>query len=303
MFQVNRNIEAGEYKILDIFPDIRKSPALLEIFGSSEAAEEILTGNKAVVMDRPYYMFVSNDDGTVYISRHHLQTSPADILHLDIIHELVHVKQHRDGIELFDRTVSYVDRITEVDAYNITVREARRMGLSDDQILRYLQVEWITPDEQRRLAAKLNVCAGDDCTFIMDYEIYLRRLRSGEPANPFIKFIGALPEEIEKGHARFRLPVRAELKQINGHVQEGIIAALASETIAHAVMTRLSANDFMICKSLKSSFPAAAGEGTLIAEARAGRRRGPKISGDCIVVDESGKTVCRTKATFEIEAQ
>jgi uncharacterized protein (TIGR00369 family) len=299
--KINRDIEPGEYKITDIFPDIRTSPALIDIFGSPDAVEDVLASNKVHVIDRPYYMFVSNDDGTVYISRNHLQTSPADILHLDIIHELVHVKQHKDGIELFDRTVSYVDRCTEVAAYDVTVKEARRIGFSDDQILRYLQVEWITPDEQKRLARKLDVCIDEGCAFIMDYEIYLRRLKSGEPANPFVKFLGAVPEEIKEGYARFCLPVRPEFKQINGHVQEGLIAALASETIAHAVMSRLGANDCMTCIEIKSAFSATVSDGRLIAEARADQREKTKISGECVVLTEAGATVCRTQATYLIQ--
>ena len=102
-------------------------------------------------------MFVDNDDGSISIGVHHLKTSDEKVLYLDIIHELVHVRQHRDGRNLYDRSVSYVDRITEIEAYEITVREARRIGMSDEEIVDYLEVEWITPEEQIRLARRLNV--------------------------------------------------------------------------------------------------------------------------------------------------
>jgi len=46
---------------------------------------------------------------------------------------------------------------TEIEAYEITVREARRIGLTDDVILDYLRVSWITPEEHKRLATKLGV--------------------------------------------------------------------------------------------------------------------------------------------------
>ncbi|MBN1663616.1 MAG: PaaI family thioesterase [Deltaproteobacteria bacterium] len=298
--QIIRNVQPGEYRITDIFPDIWMSNALMEIFGTPEAVENILANHKVNVMDRRYYMAVSNEDGTIFISLHHLQTSPEEILHLDIIHELVHVRQHKQGLDLFDRTVSYADSRTEIEAYAITVKEARRLGFTEDQIFRYLQVEWCTPGEQKRLARHLNVPVGPDCEFIMDYEVYVRRLKTGNPINPFLQFLGAVPEEIGEGYARFRLPVRDEFKQINGHVQDGLIGALAVETIAHAVMTSLKANECMTCVETKNAHPAVAIDGDLFSEATAFKKEGSQIGGECIVRAESGTIVCRTAATFFI---
>ena len=102
-------------------------------------------------------MFVDNDDATINIGRMHLKASEAEVLYLDIIHELVHVRQHREGLDLYDRSVSYVDRKTEIEAYVVTIKEARSIGLNDKQILDYLTVEWITPEEHKRLAQRLNV--------------------------------------------------------------------------------------------------------------------------------------------------
>jgi len=82
---------------------------------------------------------------------------------LDIVHELVHVKQHRKGLDLYDRSVSYVDRPTEIEAYAITVREARRIGLTDVAIFEYLSVDWISSEEHCRLAKRLNVAVAEGC--------------------------------------------------------------------------------------------------------------------------------------------
>ena len=82
--------------------------------------------------------------------------------HLNIIHELVHVRQQRDGMDLYDRSKAYVDRETEIEAYEYTIKEARRIGLSKEEILDYLSVEWITPEEYRRLANRLGVDFGSN---------------------------------------------------------------------------------------------------------------------------------------------
>ena len=79
---------------------------------------------------------------------------------MDIIHELCHVKQHLQGRDLYDQSKAYVDRKLEIEAYEITVREARQIGLDDDAILNYLRVSWITPEEHKRLAKRLGVNGG-----------------------------------------------------------------------------------------------------------------------------------------------
>ncbi len=46
----------------------------------------------------------------------------------------------------------YVDRPTELEAYRHTVKEARRLGMSDEEIVDYLKVTWLDEEEVRRLA-------------------------------------------------------------------------------------------------------------------------------------------------------
>lgn len=157
MIEINRNVRQGTYRIADIFPGIDRMPVLLEIFDSARELAKVMDQTRAIVSDQASYMKVDNADGSIIINVRHLQRSKAEILYLDIIHELVHVKQHLQGLDLYDRSKAYVDRQTEIDAYILTVKEARRIGFSDREISEYLQVEWITPEEHRRLADRLNV--------------------------------------------------------------------------------------------------------------------------------------------------
>ena len=157
MIRINRKVTDGRHKISDIFPDIGQNPILRELFETPSELKDILTGTAVIISDRPSYMKVDNADGSILINLRHLMHSDAVILYLDIIHELVHVKQHRQGLDLYDRSKAYVDRETEIDAYAFTIKEARRLGLTDKQILDYLRVEWITPEEHLRLAKRLNL--------------------------------------------------------------------------------------------------------------------------------------------------
>jgi hypothetical protein len=50
-----------------------------------------------------------------------------------------------------------VDRPTEIEAYRYTVKEARRIGLSDERIRTYLWTEWMDEDGFRRLVKSVDV--------------------------------------------------------------------------------------------------------------------------------------------------
>jgi hypothetical protein len=157
LFRINRRLEPGQYRLEELFTDIRACGILRDIFSDTEEIDGVVARTKVLLVDRPYQMFVDNDDGSITIGLAHLRGSSDEILYLDIIHELCHVKQHLQGRNLYDRRKAYVDRETEIEAYQITVAEARRIGLNDDAISDYLRVPWITPGEHQRLVRRLEV--------------------------------------------------------------------------------------------------------------------------------------------------
>lgn len=161
-YHINRRLKPGLYRLEDVFPDIRTYDVLPAIFADAEEIAGVMANTRVNVVDGPNEMFVDNDDGTITIGLTHLGSSSDEILYLDIVHELCHVKQHLQGRNLYDENKAYVDRETEIEAYELTLREARRIGLSDDAIYDYLRVAWITPSEHKRLARRLNVLTGTD---------------------------------------------------------------------------------------------------------------------------------------------
>jgi len=159
-YRINRGLKPGQYRLTDVFPDIRMYDILSVIFTDAKEISDVMANIKVAVVDEPNEMFVNNDDGTITIGLAHLDASSDEVLYLDIVHELCHVKQHFQGRDLYDGRTAYVDRETEIEAYQITVREARRIGLRDHAIFDYLRVPWITPEEHKRLARRLNVITG-----------------------------------------------------------------------------------------------------------------------------------------------
>jgi hypothetical protein len=157
MFRIDRRLEPGQYRLTEVFADIRTYGILSAIFADAEEIDRVVADTKVLVVDQPYEMYVNNDDASITIGLTHLHRASDEFLYLDIIHELCHVKQHLQGRNLYDRSKAYVDRETEIDAYRVTVQEARRIGLNDDAIANYLRVSWITPEEHKRLARSLDV--------------------------------------------------------------------------------------------------------------------------------------------------
>jgi hypothetical protein len=162
IFRIHRRVEPGQYRLAELFEDIRTYGILTDIFADAEEIDAVVANTKVFVVDIPHEMFVNNDNGAITIGLTHLRQASDEFLYLDIIHELCHVKQHLQGRNLYDRSKAYVDRETEIEAYQVTVQEARRIGLNDEAIACYLRVSWISPEEHKRLIRRLDVTEKDE---------------------------------------------------------------------------------------------------------------------------------------------
>lgn len=155
--KINREVNPGTYEIEDIFDGLKEVEILQKVFGSIEELDDVFSKTKIIVDTNTHYMHVKNDDAIIVVSLNHLKNSDKIILYLDIVHELVHVKQQRQGLDLYDKSYSYVDRPTEIEAYIVAVEEAKRLGMEHHEIIDYLHVEWITADEHQRLASHVGL--------------------------------------------------------------------------------------------------------------------------------------------------
>lgn len=154
--EIPRTAEVALSRFTDHFKGFEMVEAVRGIFG--DKTEEVLRNLKVEFFSSRWgYMGVSDQDGHLMVSTYYLKHGDAKEIYLDLIHELVHVKQFMDGEELFDDSFEYVDRPTEIDAYEFTVQEARRIGMSDTEIYNYLKVDWMSDAEVARLAEKLGV--------------------------------------------------------------------------------------------------------------------------------------------------
>jgi hypothetical protein len=140
----------------DFFKGFDKLPPVRSIFGDD--TEKVLGELKVEFFSSKFgYMGVSDEDGHLIVSAYYLREGEQVSKYLDVIHELVHVRQFREGRQLFDETYEYPDRPTELEAYKLAVAEARKLGMTDKELIEYLRVDWMNEDEVRRLAKNLGI--------------------------------------------------------------------------------------------------------------------------------------------------
>ncbi len=154
--RVNRKVKVGKHPLLDVFPGLNRSEAFRSIFHDG-LREEVLQDCRVDVVPEDMYMYIDDEAGNIVAGLEYLKQGEERILYLDVLHELTHVRQWHEGKELWDRRYSYVDRPTEVEAYEVAVREARRLRMSDREIADYLRVEWTSRTEHERLCRRLGV--------------------------------------------------------------------------------------------------------------------------------------------------
>ena len=160
--KILRNAKVATYSFIDYFKGFEKVEAVKQIFG--EKTKEVLNNLRVEFIGTRGYMGVSDVDGHLIVNAHYLNKGDVVDIYLDIIHELVHVKQFMEGKELFDSYYKYIERPTEVEAYRCAVEEARRLGLSEQRICQYLKTEWMSDEDFKRLTRILNVKCKSPCT-------------------------------------------------------------------------------------------------------------------------------------------
>ena len=151
-------VSASSHTFTSYFKGFEKVEAVRRIFG--EDTDEVLSNLRVDFTRLAGYMGVNGLNGHLIVNPLYLRDGDRLDVYLDVIHELVHVRQHRDGKELFDSNYGYAERPTEVEAYRHAVEEARRLGMSDERICEYLKTPWMSDEDLKRLAKALNVkCA------------------------------------------------------------------------------------------------------------------------------------------------
>lgn len=147
----------GEYRLGEIFVGLESSTALSKVFGSKSEMFKTLRHLKLRIEPTTWGLWLDRDTGTICVGEKHLATAKVDFLYLDVIHVLVHVHQFLEGKELYDQAFEYIERPTELEAYRYTVAEARKIGMGEQEILKYLRMDAVDDFELGKLMERIGV--------------------------------------------------------------------------------------------------------------------------------------------------
>jgi hypothetical protein len=154
--EIERDAPVKLYPFARFFRGFEAVPTVRRLFGKRTA--QVLRDLRVEFFSSRFgYMGTSDVDGHLLVSTHHLKDSDLRTVYLDVVHELCHVRQFRQGKQLFYPKLSYVDAPSEIEAYRLTVEEGRRIGMNDRELYDYLRVEWISRAELERLARRTKV--------------------------------------------------------------------------------------------------------------------------------------------------
>jgi uncharacterized protein (TIGR00369 family) len=131
-------------------------------------------------------------------------------------------------------------------------------------------------------------------------ESYERALRRSIESAPFYQLLQITLDQIDIGFARFRMPFRKELIQVNGVVHGGAIASLADTAVAFALMTLIQRGQQVTTVEFKINFLAPVDKGIMIGEARIVNKGGKLVMADMEVKNEEGKLLAKGLATYMI---
>src|SRR5207245_10215618 len=111
--QAHRRAMADRQGLSRVGPG-RSFPASLDNDGLRET---VLRDTLIHLIPEDAYAYIDDEKGHVVVGLYYLQSGEERTLYLDILHELVHIRQWHEGKKLWDRRYNYVDRPTAVEAY------------------------------------------------------------------------------------------------------------------------------------------------------------------------------------------
>jgi hypothetical protein len=155
-----RGLPAGMHDYLALLPRAAESPALARIAPDPAVRDRLLHGARVRIEEMKSFCWVDDDVPCIVLSLDYYRTGSDLDLYLDLLHELTHLRQVAEGKNVWDESLAYVDRPTEIEGYAVAIEEGRRLGMTDEDVLHHLSNPWMSEADVQRLISNIEALIG-----------------------------------------------------------------------------------------------------------------------------------------------
>ena len=153
---VNRALSCGLHPYRLLLPRFEESPAVCLIETPAVPISPLIDSARVKIKKGEGYLYVDvKIPAIVLIEDYYIKANPLD-LYLDLAHELTHLRQLAEGRNIWDHSLHYVDRPTEVEGYAVAVAEGVRLGMTEEAVIQHLSNPWLSDDEVDRLRKNID---------------------------------------------------------------------------------------------------------------------------------------------------
>jgi hypothetical protein len=153
---VNRTLDCGIHPYRLFLPRLEESPVARRIETPAIPIGLLLDDARVKIKKGEGYCYVDvKIPAVVLIENYYIQGNALD-LYLDLAHELTHLRQLAEGRNIWDHSLHYVDRPTEIEGFAVAVEEGIRLGMTEEQVIQHLSNPWLSDDEVGRLRKNID---------------------------------------------------------------------------------------------------------------------------------------------------
>jgi hypothetical protein len=150
--KVVRGLPSGDHPYRSLLPRIDESPVRRRIETEKSPFGKLVDGAIVRIKKKERgFCYVDVGVPAVTVTEHYYRNGNDLDLYLDLAHELTHLRQHMEGENIWQHSIDYVDRPTEIEGYAVAVEEGRRLGLTEEEIVKHLSNPWMSKEEINRL--------------------------------------------------------------------------------------------------------------------------------------------------------
>ncbi len=153
--QVVRGLALGVHPYLRILPSVLESPAIVRILRNGAHAASFVVQARVRVNSEPGYAYVDVEAREIVLAERYYATGSSLDLYLDLLHELTHLRQLYEGLDVWDESLPYPSRPTEVEAYAVAVEEGRRLGMDEAALIEHVTNPCLSDSDVKEIYANV----------------------------------------------------------------------------------------------------------------------------------------------------